>query len=71
MSQTFTGQLRTNRKGMGFFRSKEVKDFIEIQNEDLATAFDNDKVKVENTGKNQYGDIAGKVTEIIHRNKNV
>ncbi len=71
MSQTFTGQLRTNRKGLGFFRSKEVKDFIEIQNEDLGTAFDNDKVKVEITGKNKYGDMAGKVTEIISRNKNV
>lgn len=69
--QTFTGQLRTNRKGIGFFRSKDVKDFIEIQTPDLATAFDNDVVKVEITGKNQYGDMAGKVTEIVRRNKSV
>lgn len=69
--QTFTGQIRTNRKGLGFFRSKEVKDFIEIQTSDLGTAFDNDIVEVEVTGKNSYGDKAGKVIKLIKRNKSV
>ena len=71
MINIFTGKIRINKKGIGFFRGEGVKDFITVMNEDIKTALDFDKVKIEVIGKNKWGELTGKVTEIIKRDKNV
>jgi exoribonuclease R len=49
----FIGKIRTNRKGMGFFRGEGVADFVTIMNEDMNTALDFDEVEIEVIGKNK------------------
>lgn len=67
----FTGKIRTNRKGMGFFRGEGIPDFVTIMNEDMNRALDFDEVEVEITGKNKWGEVAGKINKVIKRDKNV
>ena len=71
MSNLETGSIRTTRKGTGYFRNEQYKDGIEIENENLGTALNNDKVKIKILGKNKWGKLSGSVEEIISRNKTV
>lgn len=71
MTNIFTGKIRTNGKGIGFFRGQGVKDFVSISSDDMNTALDFDEVKVEMNGKNKWGEVSGKVLEVIKRDKNV
>ena len=71
MNNLETGSIRTTRKGAGYFRNSEYKDGIKIENEDLNTALNHDKVRIKILGKNKWGDLTGSVEEIISRNKTV
>ena len=66
-----TGSIRTTRKGIGYFRNQKYKDGIEIENENLGTALNYDKVQIKILGKNKWGKTSGSVEKIISRNKEV
>jgi hypothetical protein len=53
MTNKFIGKIRTNRKGVGFFRGVGIDDFVSIQPEDMRTALDFDEVEIETMGKNK------------------
>ena len=71
LEKILTGQIRTTGKGMGYFRSPELNDFVEIKQENLNTALDLDEVDIQITGKDKFNNINGKVLAIKQRNKNV
>ncbi len=67
--EKFTGRIRTNSKGYGFFRNESIDSFVEIPPEKLNTALDFDSVEVVITGKNNRGDLEGEVIRLIERDK--
>ncbi len=71
MTQELIGKIRINGRGNGFFQNPETKEFIEIENKNLNTAFNLDTVEVKVLGKNKFGEIEGKVQKVISRDKNV
>jgi ribonuclease R len=65
----FEGTIRVTGKGVGYFADPEGGDDFEIQPENIKTALNRDRVKVEITGKELYGRKQARVVEIIERNK--
>ncbi|MEX0933348.1 MAG: ribonuclease R [Candidatus Paceibacterota bacterium] len=64
--ETHTGQISTNSKGFGFFRSPELENDIFISPSDLNQALNGDTVTIKITGKTDEGPF-GVVTDIIRR----
>ncbi|MBI1974501.1 MAG: ribonuclease R [Candidatus Zambryskibacteria bacterium] len=68
-SQIFEGIIRVTGKGVGYFSVSDKEDDLEIQPENLNTALNRDKVKIESLGKVIFGRKQAKVVEIIERHK--
>ncbi len=71
MKNIYKGQIRTNKKGFGYFRNEELESFVEIEPRNLNTALDFDTVEIQLLGKNKFGDYAGKVLKVLKRDKEV
>src|SRR3989344_1551935 len=67
--QTLEGVVRVTGKGVGYFSVSDKEDDLEIQPENLNTALNRDRVKVEPLGKEILGRKQAKVTEIVERHK--
>ena len=68
---TYTGTIKTTGRKMGYIRHAEFEGSIEIDERNLLTALDQDKVEFEVTGKNREGQLTGKVISVVKRNKDV
>lgn len=70
---TYTGPISINSKGVGFFDidplSKDRKDSIEIQPENVNKAFHGDTVEIQTTGEKIKNREQGKVLKVITRAK--
>ncbi|MDQ3089755.1 MAG: ribonuclease R [bacterium] len=63
------GILKVTGKGVGYFAILNTDVDLEIQPENINTALNGDRVKVEKLSQDFYGRKQGKVTEIISRRK--
>lgn len=72
MTTTYTGAIRTTNRKVGYARSADLpNESVEIDERNLNTALNNDKVSFEVTGKDRTGQLQGRVIEIIERDKDV
>ncbi len=71
INQTLTGQISTNRKGIGYFKdpNNPDKDIIIESISLLNTAMNGDIVEIKLGNKNQYGQITAEVTKVIERKR--
>lgn len=63
------GTIKVTGKGVGYFPIPEAEEDFEIQPENIGTALNGDRVKIEPTGKEAYGRKQAKVVEIVERRK--
>jgi ribonuclease R len=63
------GTIRVTGKGVGYFADPQGGDDFEIQPENIKTALNRDKVRIELLGREIYGRKQARVTEIFERNK--
>ena len=64
------GTIRVTGKGVGYFPNPDdTKDDYEIQPENIKTALNRDRVKVEPIDREVYGRKQAKVVEIVERHK--
>lgn len=68
---TYTAPIRTTGRKVGYVRHAELEGSVEIDTRNLLTALDNDTVEFEVTGKNREGQLEGKVTKVVKRDKDV
>ncbi len=68
-SQILEGTIRVTGKGVGYFTISEKDDDLEIQPENINTALNRDRVKIELLGKEIFGRKQAKVVEVIERHK--
>lgn len=68
-NNTLEGIIRVTGKGVGYFPIPEADEDLEIQPENLASALNRDKVKIELFNKELFGRKQAKVVEIIERHK--
>ena len=68
-SQILEGVIRVTGKGVGYFTVTENDEDFEIQPENLKTALNRDRVKVEPLGKKILDRKQAKVVEIVERHK--
>jgi len=68
-SQILEGMIRVTGKGVGYFSLSDKEDDLEIQPENLNTALNRDRVKIEPLGKKIFDRKQAKVVEIIERHK--
>ncbi len=66
-NKTLRGNISINSRGIGYVRTKEYKDDIEVDHANLATALHGDIVTISLSGNGR--EHKGKVVEIIHRAK--
>ncbi len=71
MNKILKGKIRTTSKGVGYFRSDEIDNFVEIPADKLNTALDLDLVRIKINGKNKFGDFEGEVLEVLERDKKI
>ncbi|MEX0909702.1 MAG: ribonuclease R [Candidatus Paceibacterota bacterium] len=64
--ENLTGNIHTNTKGFGFFRSTELENDIFIGPNDLNHALNGDTVTIKVTGKTDEGPF-GVVTQVVER----
>jgi len=65
----FEGTVRVTGKGVGYFPIPEVDEDYEIQSENLKSALDRDRVKVETLNTVVSGRKQAKVVDIVERHK--
>ncbi len=63
------GIVRVTGKGVGYFSVSDKEDDLEIQPENLATALNRDKVRIELLGKEVLGRKQARVVDIPERHK--
>lgn len=63
------GTIRVTGKGVGYFENPDSDVDFEIQPENLKTALNRDRVRIELLDKEVYGRKQARVIEIIERNK--
>lgn len=63
------GTIRVTGKGVGYFSYSDTEEDLEIQTENINTALNRDKVKVERLGKKLYDREQARVVEITERHK--
>lgn len=65
----YEGTLFVSPKYVGYVRTAELDESVEVQTEKLGTGLHGDKVIVKVTGINQYNNPIGEIVEIIRRAK--
>lgn len=65
----YEGTLFVSPKHVGYVRTNELDNSIEIKNENLGTGLHGDKVLAKITGINEYNNPVGEVVEILRRSK--
>lgn len=68
-NKLYEGTLFMSPKNIGYVRTKELDESIEVQTDNLGTGLHGDKVMVKVTGINDYNNPTGEITEIIRRAK--
>lgn len=68
-SQILEGSIRVTGKGVGYFAVPDADQDLEIQPENINTALNHDRVKVEKLGKKVYDREQARVVEIVERHK--
>lgn len=63
------GKIRVTGKGVGYFPIPDQDEDFEIQPENLKTALNHDRVKIESLGKQNRGRKQARVVDIVERNK--
>lgn len=63
------GTIRVTGKGVGYFENPDSDVDFEIQPENIKTALNRDRVKIEPTGRELYGRKQARVVEIVERHK--
>lgn len=64
------GTIRVTGKGVGYFPDpKDDKSDFEIQPENLKSALNRDRVRIDPLGKERYGRKQARVTDIVERHK--
>lgn len=69
MTTHYEGIIRTTARKMGYVRSADFEGSVEFDTRNLGVALNNDKVQFEMIGKSREGQMQGKVTEVIKRDK--
>lgn len=67
--KTIEGTIRVTGKGVGYFADPDGGDDFEVQPENVKTALNRDRVKIEILGHEVYGRKQARVTEIVERHK--
>jgi len=65
----FEGIIRVTGKGVGYFPIADQEEDLEIQPENIKTALNRDRVKIELLGQEIYGRKQAKVVDIVERHK--
>jgi len=68
---TYTAPIRTTGRKVGYVRHPELDGSVEIDTRNLLNALNNDTVEFEVTGTNREGQLEGKVTKVVKRDKDV
>lgn len=68
-SEILEGIIRVTGKGVGYFSLSEKEEDLEIQPENINTALNRDRVKIEPLGNEIFGRKQAKVVEIVERHK--
>ncbi len=71
MTTTYTGQIRTTGRKMGYVRTPDFEGSVEFDERNLGTALDRDTVTFEVRGKNREGQLQGKIISVDKRAKDV
>ncbi|MEK7461664.1 MAG: ribonuclease R [Patescibacteria group bacterium] len=67
--QILEGEIRVTSKGVGYFPTQDESEDYEIQPENLNTALNHDRVKIELLGRTIFDRKQAKVIEIVERHK--
>ena len=65
----FEGIIRVTGKGVGYFPIADQEEDLEIQPENIQSALNRDRVKVELLGQEVYGRKQARVVDIVERHK--
>jgi ribonuclease R len=68
-NKLYEGTLSMSPKNIGYVRTKELDESIEVQTDNLGTGLHGDKVIVKITGINDYNNPTGEIIEVIRRAK--
>ncbi len=68
-NNVFEGTIHVTGKGVGYFPIPDADEDFEIQPENLKSALNRDRVKVEPLGKESFGRKQAQVTDIVERHK--
>jgi ribonuclease R len=68
-SNKLEGIIRVTGKGVGYFPIPNAEEDFEIQPDDINTALNGDRVRVEALGRENYGRKLAKVVEVVERKK--
>ncbi|MDP2641972.1 MAG: ribonuclease R [bacterium] len=68
-SKTFEGVIRVTGKGVGYFSVEGQDQDLEVQPENMTTALNRDRVKVEPLDREIFGRKQARVIEIVERHK--